>query len=209
MKYFAQLIKSYSRLHEAAQQLDPAAQQKALDYYAQANSKMVPLGGGNAPGIPVKELNGLIYKNREDKVIFNGFPGSRPAREINPQGADQSRENFNEFVSMLAAGAGGASTATREMPAPGVVDPAEAIPGSVLSVAYSCDGFPESKEYIAHVEGNPKNGAVRSELLDDNEAFPQGWLSGGWTVKLEPGEYPHEPDHVQGGTSVMLPGGRQ
>jgi len=130
MKYFTQLIKSYSRLHEAEQQLDPAAQQTALNYYTQANSSMIPLGGGNAPGIPVKELNGLIYKNREGKVIFNGFPGSRPAREINPQGADQSRENFNEFVSMLAAGTGGAPAATDETPAPGVADPAEAIPGS-------------------------------------------------------------------------------
>jgi hypothetical protein len=104
MKYFTQLIKSYSRLHEAAQQLDPAAQQKALDYYAQANSKLIPLGGGQAPEIPVKELGGLIYKNREGKVIFNGFPGARPAREVDPQGRGPARQNFTEFVKMLSGG---------------------------------------------------------------------------------------------------------
>ncbi len=48
----------------------------------------------------------------------------------------------------------------------------EVIPGRVLSVAFSGDGFPECEEHVKHVEGDSESGAVRNELLDDDKAFP-------------------------------------
>jgi hypothetical protein len=102
MKYFTQLIKSYLRLHEAAQQLDPIAQQKALQYFGQANATQAPQGGSPLK-TPVAELGGNVYKNQDGKVIFDGFPGRMNTREINPQGKGPARQNFNEFVSMLSS----------------------------------------------------------------------------------------------------------
>jgi hypothetical protein len=102
MKYFTQLIKSYSRLHEAEQQLDPIAQQKALQYFGQANATPAPQGGSPLK-TPVTELGGNVYKNQDGKVIFDGFPGRMNTREINPQGKGPAKQNFNEFVSMLSS----------------------------------------------------------------------------------------------------------
>jgi hypothetical protein len=66
MKYFNQLLRSYLRLHEAAQQLDPVAQQKALQYFQKAAGAQTP-EGGTPIKFPVSEVPGNVYKN-ENRV---------------------------------------------------------------------------------------------------------------------------------------------
>lgn len=132
MKYFLQLLESYARLHESnpKSQLDPQALQLATGYFNQANSQPAPTIGGNKPTLmPVKEIGGNVYKNNENKVIYDNFPGSLKSRTIDPNGKGPSRQNFNDFVKLLSAqsGAHGLDAtqpqAANQGASPGIVEP--------------------------------------------------------------------------------------
>lgn len=114
MKYFLQLLKSYARLHESDSkgQLDPQALQLATGYFNQANSSPAPKIGENSPTlIPVTQIGGNVYKNQDNKVIYDNFPGKLKSRAIAANGSGPSRQNFNDFVKLFSdSSSGGQAT---------------------------------------------------------------------------------------------------
>lgn len=158
MNYFLELLESYSRLKKRdlklleAVQLDPQAKAKVDKYIGQATQ----------PGIkiPVAEIpNSFVYLNDEGRIIFNGFPGARPERAIT--GSGNAKQNYNDFVSLLAGGGVGKDKSKESAPG-------QPLEGSLLKKLFSWFptakfaeklgiGAPEPPDFIKRILSNLKN----------------------------------------------------
>lgn len=110
MKYFVELLESYSKLKKRkltllseASKLDPAAVQKADGYIKAAQ------GQPDGTKIPVEEIPGASVwvsqsGNSQGKVVFDGLPG-RNGRAMNIEpGAGGKGALYAEFVKLLGGG---------------------------------------------------------------------------------------------------------
>lgn len=125
MKYFVELLESYSKLKKRkltllseASKLDPAAVKKANDYINKAKK-------ANPPGtkVPVAEVPGASIwaaqdpkkKENKGKAVFDGLPG-RNGRAMNIEpGAGGKGALYAEFVKLLG---GGQQASPTDQPAP-------------------------------------------------------------------------------------------
>jgi hypothetical protein len=60
----------------------------------------------------------------------------------------------------------------------------EFVPVRAFPIAHAGDGGAERQQHIPHVERNPEGGAIRNELLDDDEASPKRRLAGRRAAEL-------------------------
>jgi len=116
MKYFTELLESYSKLKkrtlkllEASKvQLDPNAKAAADQFIGQAKSKKITIDNPVTVIHPqTKQQIGVIYssvdKKKNPTVVFDGFPSPFGKRARAVEGTAQSGQNYNDFVALLSS----------------------------------------------------------------------------------------------------------
>lgn len=165
MKNVQEFLDLYFSLHEASAPQDPQALAKATGYYQQAQSLPPTAPGSEPQKIPVSELQGSIYKNEKGQVVFDAFPGARPRRAISPTGSGDARQNFNDFVAMLATLLGGQEQAPQQEVAPeaGMAQPMLMPKDIHAELGFDSDkyrrllGIQSFEAWIAKGKGQPPN----------------------------------------------------